>query len=155
MLLINHFKTLDYVISYPDDYTPDKKYPLLIHLHGAGSRGSDIGVIFDTAVGPIGEINRGRKLPFIVVSPQCGAKMWFEISETVLAFIDEVAARPDIDRSRIYMCGISMGGYACWYFSMFRAELFAAILPVCGWWDSSIRRLSEKASRLGASRRAR
>jgi predicted peptidase len=132
MLEISHFKTLDYVISYPDDYLPDKKYPLLIHLHGAGSRGNDINLIYETAVGPIGEINRGRKLPFIVVSPQCSVKMWFEISETTLAFIDEAASRPDVDRSRIYLCGISMGGYACWYFAMFRADLFAAILPVCG-----------------------
>ena len=129
---INHFKTLDYVISYPDGYSPDKTYPLLIHLHGAGTRGDNIDLIYDTAVGPLGEVNRGHDLPFIIAAPQCRGKMWFEISETVLEFIDDVSARPDVDRSRIYMCGISMGGYACWYFAMFRSELLAAIMPVCG-----------------------
>lgn len=129
---ICHYKTLDYVVSFPDDYSPDKKYPLLIYLHGAGSRGGDISIISDTVVGPLGEVNRGKNLPFIIVSPQCNVKMWFEISETVLGFIDMVAARNDVDPTRIYLSGTSMGGYACWYFAMFRAELFAAILPVCG-----------------------
>lgn len=129
---ICHFKTIDYVMCFPDDYSPDKKYPLLIYLHGAGSRGGDISIVSDAVTGPIGEINRGHKLPFIIAAPQCNVKMWFEISETVLGFIDMVAARPDVDRTRVYLSGTSMGGYACWYFAMFRADLFAAILPVCG-----------------------
>ena len=129
---ICHFKTIDYVMCFPDDYSPDKKYPLLIYLHGAGSRGGDISIVSDAVTGPIGEINRGHKLPFIIAAPQCNVKMWFEISETVLGFIDMVAARLDVDRTRVYLSGTSMGGYACWYFAMFRADLFAAILPVCG-----------------------
>ena len=129
---ICHFKTIDYVMCFPDDYSPDKKYTLLIYLHGAGSRGGDISIVSDAVTGPIGEINRGHKLPFIIAAPQCNVKMWFEISETVLGFIDMVAARPDVDRTRVYLTGTSMGGYACWYFAMFRADLFAAILPVCG-----------------------
>lgn len=129
---ICHYSTIDYVMCFPDDYSPDKKYPLLIYLHGAGSRGGDISIVSDAVTGPIGEINRGRKLPFIIAAPQCNVKMWFEISETVLGFIDMVAARPDVDRTRVYLSGTSMGGYACWYFAMFRADLFAAILPVCG-----------------------
>lgn len=129
---ICHFKTIDYVMCFPDDYSPDKKYPLLIYLHGAGSRGGDISIVSDAVTGPIGEINRGHKLPFIIAAPQCSVKMWFEISETVLGFIDMVAVRPDVDRTRVYLSGTSMGGYACWYFAMFRADLFAAILPVCG-----------------------
>lgn len=56
---ILHHKTLDYVINYPDDYEEGKKFPLLIHLHGAGTRGNDISLVADTAVGPLGEINRG------------------------------------------------------------------------------------------------
>ena len=129
---ICHYSTIDYVMCFPDDYSPDKKYPLLIYLHGAGSRGGDISIVSDAVTGPIGEINRGHKLPFIIAAPQCNVKMWFEISETVLGFIDMVAARPDVDRTRVYLSGTSMGGYACWYFAMFRADLFAAILPVCG-----------------------
>ena len=129
---ICHYSTIDYVMCFPDDYSPDKKYPLLIYLHGAGSRGGDISIVSDAVTGPIGEINRGHKLPFIIAAPQCNVKMWFEISETVLGFIDMVAARQDVDRTRIYLSGTSMGGYACWYFAMFRADLFAAILPVCG-----------------------
>ena len=129
---ICHYSTIDYVMCFPDDYSPDKKYPLLIYLHGAGSRGGDISIVSDAVTGPIGEINRGHKLPFIIAAPQCSVKMWFEISETVLGFIDMVAARPDVDRTRVYLSGTSMGGYACWYFAMFRADLFAAILPVCG-----------------------
>ena len=129
---ICHYSTIDYVMCFPDDYSPDKKYPLLIYLHGAGSRGGDISIVSDAVTGPVGEINRGHRLPFIIAAPQCNAKMWFEISETVLGFIDMVAARQDVDRTRVYLSGTSMGGYACWDFAMFRADLFAAILPVCG-----------------------
>ncbi len=68
---ILHHKTLDYVINYPDDYEEGKKFPLLIHLHGAGTRGNDISLVADTAVGPLGEINRGVRLPFIIAAPQC------------------------------------------------------------------------------------
>ena len=50
---ILHHKTLDYVINYPDDYEEGKKFPLLIHLHGAGTRGNDISLVADTAVGPL------------------------------------------------------------------------------------------------------
>ena len=129
---ILHHKTLDYVINYPDDYEEGKKFPLLIHLHGAGTRGNDISLVADTAVGPLGEINRGVKLPFIIAAPQCPGKTWFEYSETLLSLIDTLVAREDVDRSRVYLCGISMGGYACWQVATVRAELFAAVMPVCG-----------------------
>ena len=127
---ILHHKTLDYVINYPDDYEEGKKFPLLIHLHGAGTRGNDISLVADTAVGPLGEINRGVRLPFIIAAPQCPGKTWFEYSETLLSLIDTLVAREDVDRSRVYLCGISMGGYACWQVATVRAELFAAVMPV-------------------------
>ena len=72
------------------------------------------------------------RLPFIIAAPQCPGKTWFEYSETLLSLIDTLVAREDVDRSRVYLCGISMGGYACWQVATVRAELFAAVMPVCG-----------------------
>lgn len=129
---IKHYKTLDYAIYYPKNYSEDKKFPLLFHLHGAGSRGNDISIVANAAVGPFGEVNRGVDLPFIIVAPQCWGKTWFECGETMLSLLDYMAGRPDVDRSRIYLTGISMGGYACFEVAMLRAELFAAAMPVCG-----------------------
>ncbi len=132
------YKKLKYLISYPEGFEDTGQYPLWIHLHGAGGRGTDTSLL--KAAGPIGEIERGRKLPFIVVAPQCYADTWFEIMEQLLEFIQASIGSRNTDQSRVYLSGSSMGGYACWYVAMARPEWFAAALPVCGggmYWNAS------------------
>ena len=152
---ICHFKTIDYVICFPDDYSPDKKYPLLIYLHGAGSRGGDISIVSDAVTGPIGEINRGHKLPFIIAAPQCNVKMWFEISETVLGFIDMVAARPDVDRTRVYLSRDEHGRIRLLVFRDVPRRPVRGDTAGLRRRSAGVRVLSQGAAGMGAPRRAR
>lgn len=121
---------MDYIKSYPKNYKKGKKYPLLIHLHGTGCRGNDL--ILLKQAGPLFEIENGRKIPFIIVAPQCKADTWFDVMEQLVFYISNIIKQEDVDSDRVYLSGVSMGGYACWTVAMMHPEWFAAIVPVCG-----------------------
>jgi len=123
------YKNLKYISSYPKEFDSNIKYPLLIHIHGAGGRGKDLNLL--KQAGPLFEIENGKELPFIVIAPQCFADTWFEIMEQLLEFIDSMINIKSVDKSRVYLSGVSMGGYTCWQIAMIKPEIFAAIVPVC------------------------
>ena len=78
-------------------------------------------------------IEQGKEFPFIVVSPQCPLEnYWPNMVETVMALVDEIIEKYDVDESRIYMTGLSMGGYGTWSIACTYPERFAAIVPICG-----------------------
>ncbi len=132
------YKKLKYLISYPEKFNNTGQYPLWIHLHGSGGRGNDVTLLKTSR--PIREMEKRRKLPFIVIAPQCYADTWFEIMEQLLEFIQASIRSKNIDRSRVYLSGVSMGGYACWSVVMSRPEWFAAAMPICGggmYWNAS------------------
>ncbi len=123
---------IDYLLYLPKDYgkTQDK-WPLMIFLHGAGERGSDLNKV--KVHGPPKLIERGKDLPFIIVSPQCPSGHWWPTKvETVMALIDEIVEKYNVDESRIYLTGLSMGGYGTWAIACAHPERFAAIVPICG-----------------------
>ena len=132
------YKNIRYLIAYPDNFNADGKYPMLIHLHGAGGRGNDLNLL--KIAGPVFETAGGRELPLIVVAPQCNADTWFMIMEQLLDFIKNIAEMKNTDKTKVYLSGASMGGYACWQVAMTLPELFAAIVPVCGggmYWNAA------------------
>lgn len=121
-------------------YSPDNAgdVPLIIYLHGAGSRGSDLTSLANA--GPIGELERGRKIPARIVAPQCHGDTWFELFETLVDFAETQANENGVDKKRVYLTGVSMGAFAAWQLAMTRPELFAALVPVCGggmYWNSA------------------
>lgn len=120
-----------YSIQYPEGYKEkgDKDYPLMIFLHGAGERGTDLSLV--DIHGPVKELNTGRSMPCIIVSPQCPENVYWQVNrlEKTLA---EVLEENRIDRSRMYLTGLSMGGYGTWNWAAAHPETFAAIAPVCG-----------------------
>lgn len=121
-------------------YTPKGTgpMPLIIYLHGAGSRGSSLSAMAE--VGPIGELNRGRKIPAQIVAPQCSRDTWFELFETLIDFAEAAAKQSGVDPKRVYLAGVSMGAYAAWQLAMTRPNLFAALVPVCGggmYWNAA------------------
>ena len=123
---------IGYLLYLPKDYgkTQDK-WPLMIFLHGAGERGSDLNKV--KVHGPPKLIERGKDLPFIIVSPQCPSGHWWPTKvETVMALIDEIVEKYNVDESRIYLTGLSMGGYGTWAIACAHPERFAAIVPICG-----------------------
>jgi len=124
---------LNYYIVYPKDYNPNQTYPTIIHLHGAGERGDqvkDMPVIKNHW--PLAHTDYDT-FPFILIAPQCPkASYWPVEVYNLKTFIDNMLIMQPVDKDRIYLTGLSMGGYGTWYMSYRYPDLFAAIAPVCG-----------------------
>lgn len=121
---------MKYLLYLPPTYeTNEEEWPLLLFLHGAGERGDDLELV--KVHGPPKMIAQGEDFPFVVVSPQCPEGVWWSI-ETLHALINEVVATHRIDTSRIYVTGLSMGGYGSWGLAYTYPNLFAAAVPICG-----------------------
>jgi len=121
---------MDYLLYLPKDYnSAEKKFPLMLFLHGAGERGRDLNLV--KKHGPPKLIEQGKEFPFIIVSPQCPENAWWSI-EDLYALIDDVTQNYKVDENRIYVTGLSMGGYGTWALAENAPNRFAAIAPVCG-----------------------
>ncbi len=128
-------KEIRYLLYTPPDYTGDEPYPLMIFLHGAGERGDDLELV--KKHGPPKEIAEGMEYPFIVVSPQVAEGEWWSPS-TVIWILNELKARMNIDGDRVYLTGLSMGGYGSWDTAIRHPNLWAALVPVCGKGDPTM-----------------
>lgn len=128
-LRVNH--PLSYLRSFPDGYHTDAKrrWPLLLFLHGAGERGDDLNLV--KKHGPPALIARGRRFPCVVVSPQCPLDTWWNLP-ALEALVTTLTHRHRIDPQRIYLTGLSMGGYAVWGLAERDPCRYAAIAPICG-----------------------
>lgn len=123
--------SMDYLLYLPPDYDEKETWPLMIFLHGAGERGTDLSRV--RVHGPAKLIDQGTDLPFIVVSPQCPPDRWWPGMESeVMALIDHIIKTCKVDQTRIYLTGLSMGGYGTWAIACSYPRRFAAILPICG-----------------------
>jgi len=124
-----------YLVSLPEGYGKvGQKWPLVLFLHGAGERGSDLELV--KMHGPPKLIAAGKQFPFIMVAPQCPENQWW--SEDVLAaLLDKVEDQYEVDKSRVYVTGLSMGGYGTWQLAALNPDRFAAIMPICGGGDVS------------------
>ena len=124
-----------YLLFLPKDYDAKdpKRWPLILFLHGAGERGTNISKV--AVHGPPKLVKEEPDFPFVVVSPQCpNGERWS--NEVLLALLDEVTAKLRIDEKRIYLTGLSMGGFGTWSLGLSNPERFAAIAPICGGGDS-------------------
>jgi predicted peptidase len=124
----------EYLVFLPQEYDKDKKktWPVILFLHGAGERGKDIAKV--TVHGPPKIVKSRPEFPFIVISPQCPPdETWSD--ETLLGLLDEVVDEYRVDRTRVYLTGLSMGGYGTWSVGLRHPERFAAIAPICGGGD--------------------
>jgi predicted peptidase len=163
-------KTLPYRILYPENYDKSKKYPLLLFLHGAGERGNDNekqmvhgGKLF------LKDENR-KAYPAIIVAPQCPEEsfwatvkidrnsqplkidfdynaepQWPLVAANEL--VKKISEEESVDKSRVYITGLSMGGMGT-FESVFRYPgLYAAALPICGGGDTRLydKRISKTA----------
>ena len=125
------YYNFNYLQYLPADYDSNKKYPLVLFLHGAGERGDDLDLV--ARHGFMEHIGKGREYPFICIAPQCPKeKYWGCYTESLLAFLDYICETLPIDPERIYLTGLSMGGTGTWMLAMAAPERFAAIAPVCG-----------------------
>lgn len=119
----------NYLLYLPGDMAADSDIPLLIFLHGKGERGDDL--ILVKKHGPPSFLDDRKEFPFMVVSPQCPeGEEWN--SEKLKRLLDEIESRYPIDKNRIYLTGLSMGGTGVWKFALSHPGIFAALAPICG-----------------------
>ena len=121
----------DYLLYLPAGYETNsgRRWPLIFFLHGAGERGSDVWMV--AKHGPPKVDTRMTNFPFIVVSPQCpDGKIWS--NDLLLALLDDVEKQYAVDLHRVYLTGLSMGGYGAWSLGLSYPERFAAMAPLAG-----------------------
>lgn len=139
----HHFETrikrqLDYLLYLPKDYSNAeagaKLWPLILFLHGMGERGNggnDLELVKKHGIARI--VDEHANFPFIAVSPQCPITSWWAFeTEALKALLDSILTDHAVDPDRVYLTGLSMGGYGAWALGIQYPELFAAVAVVCG-----------------------
>ena len=120
-----------YLVDLPQGYDvdPNKRWPLILYLHGGEAKGDNIRVLRTN--GLAGVIARGKQLPAIVISPQCPAGEEWQ-TQVLSALLDEISTKYRVDPDRIYLTGTSAGGDTTWDLALAFPDRFAAIVPIAG-----------------------
>jgi predicted peptidase len=125
---------LSYKVYLPEGYNdPDTTYPLVLFLHGVGERGDDIDLVETHGLPKV--IKNGKTFPFITVAPQCPNQEWWSRAEMVkclVYLVTKITKMYNVDNTRVYVTGLSMGGFGTIALANERPDLFAAALAVCG-----------------------
>ncbi|PUZ29200.1 phospholipase [Chitinophaga parva] len=121
-----------YLQYIPAGYNDKKtyKWPLVFFLHGVGEMGYDASIL--KSVG-LCKVAPGK--PFIVIAPQAHANWWN--NDALVQFYQQIIKQYHVDTSRIYLTGLSMGGYGTWTLAISHPKWFAALVPISGGGDSS------------------
>ncbi|WP_169979620.1 family 16 glycoside hydrolase [Tautonia rosea] len=122
-----------YTVFVPDGYDGVKLFPIVLFLHGAGERGDDGILPSQVGLGPSIASNPGAH-PYIAVFPQA-RETWSAASpdgKAAITILDEVIADYAVDRSRIVLTGLSMGGMGTWSLATTYPDRFSALVPICG-----------------------
>jgi len=125
-------KTIPYLLYLPKNYN-DQKTPLMLFLHGRGESSGPLSIV--AKWGPPRLAEHGDELPYILVSPQCPEKEnWGQSGqqELLLKLIEHIEKEFQVDQNRVYLTGLSMGGFGSWRLAADHPELFAAVVPICG-----------------------
>lgn len=115
-------------LSLPHDSIMKTKPPILIFLHGKSLSGTDLNRV--RKYGVIHEMDKGRTIPAIVVAPQVATGSWDP--DKVLEILQYIQHHYDTDSSRIYVCGMSLGGYGTLHFAGKHADKITAAVALCG-----------------------
>ncbi len=138
-----------YRFATPEKPEAGKTYPLVLFLHGAGERGLDNTAQLKHGAKPILESAGKMDQPVFLIAPQCPPERWWSepsedrltlrdaggknsLLEALLALIEETATKHPIDRRRIYLTGLSMGGFGTWDLLARSPQTWAAAIPICG-----------------------
>jgi predicted peptidase len=131
--------TRRYAVFLPKGYRAEGAgWPAILFLHGFGESGDDIDAV--SRHGPLKRaLERRNDFPFIVLAPQCprppyhrAPYAWAEIEPDILGVLADARSRYRVDPERIYLTGLSMGGFGAFHLAAAHPELFAAVAPVCG-----------------------
>lgn len=126
--------TYRYQVYVPAGWSQEQKWPVILFLHGAGERGED--GLLQTEVGIGTAIRRhSERFPCLVVFPQCRNNAWWaepEMEAQALTALEQTLQEFNGDPARIYLTGLSMGGYGTWSLAARHPGKFAALAPICG-----------------------
>lgn len=123
------FNNLKYYVSKPKNFCELNVYPVVIFMHGVGTRGNDLNKVSQN---PFFCDNNILLSEAIIYAPLCTTDTWFELYEKVREFAKYVFEHKNTDKSRVYLVGASMGAYAVWQMLMSDPHLYAGAIPVCG-----------------------
>lgn len=127
----------DYLLYLPKDYkNHNDSFPLIIYLHGGSQRGKDLNKLKGYGLPYL--IDKGHDYDFIIVSPQCPDNAYWSRINWFDSLYFDLSSKYRIDKHRIYVTGISMGGFGAWQVAMDYPDEFAAIVPLCGGCNDSI-----------------
>lgn len=148
-------ETFGYRLLTPEKIEPGKKYPVILFLHGAGERGDDNKIQLKHFPVLMSEPARRKKFPCFVIAPQCRTdRRWVEVDwgskkstpttddpgdqmKMAIAILKEVQKNHPTDDDRVYLTGLSMGGYGSWDLAARHPDWFAAAAPICGGGDET------------------
>ena len=147
-------RPMPYRLLKPKNIEEGKKYPLVVFLHGAGERGGDNVAQLKFLPAWLSEPEAREEYPAFLIAPQCpkertwGSVNWdqqpYRYAEqpvdemrAVLGALRQVMAKHPVDPDRVYLTGLSMGGFGSWELATRHPELFAAVAPICGGGDTS------------------
>lgn len=123
-----------YQVYVPENWNKKQKWPVILFLHGAGERGDDGLMQTDIGIGTAIRKYRDR-FPAIIVMPQCRKDVWWmdaKMDEMALKALDQSVKEFNGDTQRLYLTGLSMGGYGTWAMARNHPGRFAAYVPICG-----------------------
>lgn len=121
-----------FVVYRPDQET--ENLPMVIQLHGAGEAGDLVEDLYKVDVHGFSHIlNGNEEFPCVFILPQCETdSFWVAEMTNLYHFIQRLQQKFKVDSNRVYLTGLSMGGYGTWYMALRYPQIFAAIAPVCG-----------------------
>lgn len=125
---------LGYILTSPSNINENERLPLIIFLHGAGERGEDLEKLKCYCIPKLFCNNQDYNgLRVFTLSPQCPQeKTWIDFKTELFDLFDEICEKYPIDKNRVSLCGISMGGFGTWELALTQPERFSAIAPLCG-----------------------
>jgi predicted peptidase len=143
-------ETMPYLLFLPEGYDKTKSYPLVLWLHGGGTRGNNLKSLLahgnEHGIGYLARADNQTRYPSFILAPQCPPhKIWGDphsgqpTAEMRMVFeiLDKVRADYSIDNRRLYVMGMSLGGYGTWDIITRRPTTFAAAVPICGGGNTS------------------
>ncbi|MEP6754742.1 MAG: prolyl oligopeptidase family serine peptidase [Chthonomonadales bacterium] len=125
-----------YAVYVPRNYDATKKWPMIVFLHGGGECGTDGAK--QAAVGlPPAVLLNSEKWPFIILIPQkpVASANWEAYDDMIMGMMDVEEKDYNIDKTMLYLTGLSQGGHGSWMVGAAHPKLWAAIAPICGYGD--------------------
>ena len=136
---------VNYLLYVPESYgqDPQQRWPVILFLHGRGERGDNLELIKKHPLPRI--LEQQSDFPAVVISPQLSLQRfwWSDMIDPLNALLDQIQVEYSVDPQRVYLTGLSMGGFGAWEFALRYPTRFAAVVPIAGGYREGSRVIPE------------